>query len=500
MPDVKVCLWNIQNYGRIAPKYDGPTQVGGNALRNEFIARFVRRHEIDVLMIQEVQITPKRALDDLLSWLNMLYPRGFRDWGYSSCGSTISGKWIEQAQNQFDVGFMSGARSEGYAVLWRRSQAARFTLVDGLFPIASLTAPPAVTSPLNISELGRPTGTFTVREKVKTKFRTINKFRATGGFTQPNAYPYDLNTANNKYALLDAWPKLNYPPVSASHYASLVWHGVRRPVYVVLKLGNDATNLCPVAVYHAPSSQMRATWGAFVAGLSREVYATNSVNGNGPQPNQMRALAKTVFGGDFNWPVAYADWPGDYKYFWTLRNKNSDGGANCSVAPAYNRGDAARRTTVQILEGDHTTPINSNDPNDYRRYKIDLAFYFGGVTAERVDLLGEVMDNPDVYRSPIKLAYDVLIKAEKDVDASSEFVKRQMTPTGPQEERNVQRNKKWVKTYVPMISGAWAGTFINWRETKKQFRAGDLTDARRAAEFIHIFISDHLPLVATIPV
>ena len=52
---------------------------------------------------------------------------------------------------------------------------------------------------------------------------------------------------------------------------------------------------------------------------------------------------------------------------------------------------------------------------------------------------------------------------------------------------------------MPIISGAWGGTFTDWDESKTQFAAGDVTDARRAAEYLHIFVSDHLPLVATVP-
>ena len=499
MPNVKVCLWNIQNYGQVAPKYDGTGYIAGNALRNQFIARFLREHDIDVLMIQECGLFASEAITDLQRKANALYDT--KDWAYSICGSTISSSSVAQAQNLFDVGYTSGARTEGYAVLWRRSQAARFTLVDGLFPIDTLTGPASanLTSPLNMSELGRPTGTITTKEKVKVKFRTVDTFGAMGGFTQTNAYPYRLNPVNNTYALLAAWPRLHYPPTSASHYASLQWATVRRPVYVVLKLGNDATNLCPVAVYHAPSNHKRASWGAFIAGLSREVYATNVVNGTTPAPNQLRVARKAVLGGDFNWSEAQADWPGAYRYFTDGRSQNLKGGAACAAAPAPNSGEDARRTTVQILQGDHTTPIVSANTNAYLRHKIDLAFYFGGVTAERVDLMTEVMNN-DVYQTPVEHAYDVMDQAEKDVTAPNLFARRQMTPTGPQEERLVERNKRWVQAFVPMICGAWGGTFTNWAETKRQFKAGLITDARRAGEFIHIFITDHLPLVATIPV
>ena len=91
MPSVKVCLWNIQNFGQPSGKYDGPNNGGSNnALRNRFVSRFVMRNQIDVLLIQEVQPRGVGSLADLVSKLNALCPVGQRDWAYSFCGCAIT--------------------------------------------------------------------------------------------------------------------------------------------------------------------------------------------------------------------------------------------------------------------------------------------------------------------------------------------------------------------------------------------------------------------------
>ena len=52
---------------------------------------------------------------------------------------------------------------------------------------------------------------------------------------------------------------------------------------------------------------------------------------------------------------------------------------------------------MQIITGqNHDVPIVSANTDDYLRYKIDLGFYrpIPEITARRVDLLTDVMNNP----------------------------------------------------------------------------------------------------------
>ena len=105
-----------------------------------------------------------------------------------------------------------------------------------------------------------------------------------------------------------------------------------------------------------------------------------------------------------------------------------------------------------------------------------------------------------VYSRALKKTAAMMDDLEVLVANPPRGVEMRLTPTGPQVKRRVRRNHTWVDVWVAMISGSWGGTFVDWNETKRQFAAGQVADARRAAEYLHIFVSDHLPLVATIDV
>lgn len=497
MPSVKVCLWNIQNFGQNSEKYNGYDVTDrANTMRNAFVARFVHANAIDVLLIQEVSSSATAALTDLQGQLNALNAGGTQDWCFSWCGSAIARGNVDEVQQPRQVAFRTGARTEGYAVLWRNAQAARFTMIRGLYDIAAGTNGPggaAVASPLNMSQRGRPTG------------ETDGEFGATGGFMTHQKYPYQPRDPPPGYDLMDNWPRLSYPPTARADRLGIQWAKARRPVYVVLKLADAETLLCPVCVYHAPSKQTRASWGAYMSGLAREIYAINTVDGaDAPEADDLVYVRKGVFGGDFNLSVNQDDWPGDYQYFTAPFSRSYDGGASRRAAPRENEGDNARRTTIQILGDNHRTPIDSADPNAYLKWKIDLIFYTSatGVRAERVNLLTELIDDAadGTYSDPLESVADYMDEVEDGIDdAPDDRPERLHAETGPQVRVTKRRKKKRVQVWVPIISGAWGGTFTDWDESKTQFAAGDVTDARRAAEYLHIFVSDHLPLVATVP-
>lgn len=502
MPSVKVCIWNIQNYGQEAGRYNGAGMAVGNALRNRFIARFVHANTIDVLLIQEVNQAPETALKDLRTRLNALYAVGQRDWSISWCGSAIARASIDEATSKDDVIYRTGARTEGYAVVWR-SRRATFDMIRALHPIADGKAPAAVRSPLNLSQRGRPTGNNQLGSD-------RDKFSATGGFVRTQAYPYNHDAATNTYKLMAAWPKLNYPATSKYDAAGIQWEKARRPVYVVLKLDDGHDTLCPVGAYHAPSNQVRSSWGAFMAGLAREIYAVNDINAGGaPQADRMVALTKCVFGGDFNWSEPQANWPGDYQYFTAARSRTYSGGADCDEVPVHTAGDPARRTTVQIVQGvAHNQPITGPNTNSYLRHKIDLVFYptGSGITAERVNLLTELLADGArapanrIYSDPLQQTDAWLAYIEANIVNPFNYWPQRMVGTGPEQHVEIKpRGGRPYKKWLPVITGAWGATFTNWATTRAQFGAGAITDARRAAEYTHIFVSDHLPLVATIP-
>lgn len=366
-------------------------------------------------------------------------------------------------------------------------------MIQGRRPIASGTVPAlAGPSPLNMSQLGLPTGSTQIRPGVST-------FGTLGGYLAANVRPYKINAAGN-YVLQAAWSPLNYPSTSTKAANQLEWTQVRRPAYVVVKLTGPST-LCPIGAYHAPSNRAQSSWGAFMAGMARELYVINQVDGaDAPTANLVR-VTKGVWGGDFNHSVDTADWPGSYNFFVSPLARDDTGGANAVGFPPYNGTDSARRTTVQIVGGPkHNVPITSGNASNYFRYKNDLTFYptGSGVTGRRVNLLTTVVANAGgVYTIAIQAAGAVMTAAAAAVAAAG--ATQRMTATGPQLRSGKRNRGVFVYTWSPIICGAWAGTFTNWGVSLGQFTLGNITDARRAGEYIHIFISDHLPLVMTIP-
>jgi hypothetical protein len=495
VPSVKVCLWNIQNFGQQSGKYDG--QGVNNGLRNRFLARFIMRNNIDVVMIQEVMPSAQYALDDLATKLRALCPVGQKDWVYSFCACAIKDDNINVVNSNDDLIDRTGARSECYGVLWRRNQAARFTMIEGVHQIARASSP-ATPSPLNISQRGRPTGIARGRGARQT-------FGPSGGYIRDDVYPYIYSRLRGQYVLMSTWPKLGYPRTSIMDNQRPNWSRSRRPAYVVLKLNDQYQSLAPIGAYHAPSNGQLASWGAFMAGLAREIYVVDKVdNHNRPTPNaDPVTLNSGFFGGDFNYSVDQGAWPSDYTYFVGARSTADTGGANLNTVPAPTAPAANRRTTVQIITGaNHDQPIDGPNNDDYLRLKIDLGFYlkFDDIAATRVNLLAEIRANVGgAYNDPLVQTEAYLAHVEEQIDNPFNFYDERLhDPTGPQYRKpKKRRGKPTTYTWCPLVCGSWGGTFIDWAETRAQFAAHNITDARRAAEYIHIFISDHLPLVAT---
>ncbi|HEX8723276.1 MAG TPA: hypothetical protein VF736_21845 [Pyrinomonadaceae bacterium] len=496
MPSVKVCLWNIQNYGG----GDGTAKWGADShIRNLFIRDFVRDQQIDVLLIMEVSPYAQTSISDLMTTLNGGIAAPHRDWCYSFCGSGLAHHGNVPPQDEDDLTFASDARHEGYGVLWRSNQAARFAVLPALQLIDQQTqyeggngrAPGR--TPLNLIITGRPADTVPAER---------NNYRPLGGYTVANTFPY------RNGVLMNHWPNLDMATTSVGNPHTLSFANARRPVYIVLDLNNGGTQaqrLCPVGAYHAPSNQKQASWGAGMSSLSRELYVTNQVAGGVPNPAAFVHTNKVVLGGDYNYSVNQPSWPSTYEYYTRAYNAAYTGGANCVETPAHGAADTARRTTVQLLEGDHVTPIVGANVNDYLSYKIDLAFMRpnGTVTGDRVDMLTEFINDAGgaIYGPTLKalrVHLSALVAAEP-ADADHRFLRY---TDGPQRKvlTRVGRSRRYVSTWKPVIHGSWGGPITNWNAFMTRLYAGQVLTARRAAELYHIFVSDHLPLVVDIPI
>ncbi|HEX8904518.1 MAG TPA: hypothetical protein VF771_06735 [Longimicrobiaceae bacterium] len=502
MPTMNVCLWNLQNYGggNVALKWGADSD-----LRNMFLRRFLASQRIGVLLVMEAGTNSEQSLRNLVRWLNGELDDHEADWCGSLCGSAVTRQSPNPPRRQTDTGFMTDARVEGYAAVWRDSRD-DFAVVPGLYPIAtrpfasSRNNVPPDRTPLNLVTRGRPTGEYDIYPAAggRKRRRTERVFGALGGYVPPNDFPFDL--AGD---LMDEWPELEFPTTSTRNPSQLAWGNARRPAYVVLNLnaaGTPAQSLVPFVAYHAPSNRGKADLAAFMAGLARELYVTNAVEDGQADPYELLHCRRTVFGGDFNYSVDQDDWPESYGFFVDDFAYAQEGGAQTVAAPPWNAADADRRTTVQLLTGDqHDVPIVSANLNDYLRHKIDLAFTRGaGVAAQRVNVPAILMnDAAGVYAGVLRAFHTHLTGVVAGLVPPNE----RMDPAGhgPQDYRWVQdARKRWRREWRPLICGSWGGTFQSWATFMTQLNAGRLADARRAAEFYHIFVSDHLPLVATI--
>lgn len=485
MPTVKVCYWNVQNYGAgvVVDKWGADSN-----LRNTFITMFVLQQQIDVLLIMEASVNCAGALEDLVNTLNAdpLERDDPPTWAGSFCGSALTSQAADPPTDESELRFKTDARVEGYAVCWRTDQTPRFRMLDGLHDIAAGiywdddNPDQATPTPLNMSTRGRPADWIG---------ETTN-WQVKGGYTQPNQFPYDEN------GLMHHWPPLQMPTTSSRNPTPLRHAKARRPVYVVLQLataGGDRDRLCPVAVYHAPSNQTRAELGVLQSALCRELYVTNALDGNGdPDPLALVSTDRNVFGGDFNFSVSQANWNrSEYRYFTDPLNRSGDGGAGCRGAPASILPDTDRRTAVALMQSDHITPIRSISMDAYYHGKIDLAFFPRASTGARIDV-PQLLLNDAVgwYAETLQMLHLHLLQLVAGLGPNQQVD----ALLGPQTNMGTVAVPDWV----PVLSAAWGSTFVAWQAFMTQLSNGRMTGARQAAELYVIFVSDHLPLVVDV--
>jgi hypothetical protein len=492
VPQVKVCLWNMQKYGGAVAQTASAVKYGvANERRNAFIAQFVQQQQIDLLMLMEVENTADASIRDLL--LKIGQATNQQDWMVAACGSALEpGANIPPNANQ--VTYQTDRRSEGYAVFYRRAHP-HYRMVKGLRGIANrwyhiVPGGPGGHAPLNLVTSGRPVQVEDVKRVRDGSTRAMLSAKA--GYLPPNEYPFqDPNTLGN------SWPNLSFPTTSVRNYRDLDMPNARRPAYVVLQLQNgrgEASELLPVAVYHAPSNLSQASWGAFMAGLSRELYATSQVDPTlSPRLNWFVHCKNTVLGGDFNYGERNLH-NGWYGYFTAAFGAGGLTGANCTGAPPRAQPEANWKTTVQLLAGGRKNkrPIPEGEIDDYFTYDIDLVFRRSerNSSAERVNVL-EVLQN-DVAGA----VYGQVLQA---VGQGLEQFEQILGP-GQLVDANRGPGEEPRGVWKPLISGAWGGTFTDYTEFKNEVNGGYLARPRALAEYFHLFVSDHLPLTVTVEI
>jgi hypothetical protein len=478
VPKVKVCIWNVQDYGTLAPD-----RLGRNGqIRNNFIATFLKHEEIDVLMMMEVRAGSNASLQNLLQALR----KGIsNDWAFSRCGSALTSAAPNPPRDPAELTYMTGARSEGYAVFWRTNHP-RFQVLQGLNPISDRSEatrrnprPPQGNAPLNLVTVGR-----LASKKIG------DDYMVRGGY-----WPRDQMPRDEDQKLLATWPELEFPSTDDGNAQRLRMDKARRPAYVVLKLepaGGAAAKLCPVAAYHAPSSRGQAAWGAFQAGLSRELYVTNAEGANlASDPAHLGYCSNTIFGGDFNYGPPKDVWPGEYRYFTQPFSKDPEGGAKCLAKPSELDKGPARKTTIQLLAKDHKTPITGRSIDDYLSLDIDYVFYRSEVATSRAERVNvpELFLQADGYKDCLWEVFQRLKRVERAIHGNSTRVDPVLGP---------QKRLRAKEPWRPVIAAPGSGSFVNYPSFKRQIQKGEFEKARQAAECFRLFVSDHLPLVMTL--
>jgi hypothetical protein len=272
--------------------------------------------------------------------------------------------------------------------------------------------------------------------------------------------------------------------------------GTRRPAYVTVKVNRPghlgpASQLLPIICYHAPSAAPASSGGMQRAAYSQPMYQAYDW-GAGGWTNCNNAL----IGGDFNVVIdsvfyaydAYTDaygGPGGYA-----------GGANATMAianpappgPGHDMGDnPLNKTMCALTIGPGGPPRYGNQINDFRSRAIDNIFYRGlgtgvvgmGVDAANTGAINMMSACSQVGAPMIGNPVTQCLNTPNMINVQTAvYVHNAPLPLPNMVDSTV--------TLFEMNPGRFS--------TQPDFNAQD-TAARRVAEFVNLFVSDHLPVV-----
>jgi hypothetical protein len=304
--------------------------------------------------------------------------------------------------------------------------------------------------------------------------------------TRPTRSVTDIATAAANFAPnATPWNWLEFTRSNANVAERVL---ARRPAYFTIQVnagGNAAARLVPIVVYHAPSKGLAAVSGMQRAAYSQPLYQAYDWTLNGGNGGWIDCN-NALIGADFN----LVDDGGTYQYaydaytdaFGNAGQFAGGAGATRLVTypnPAgYDPTDARNQSIVAINQGfnGQGPPIYSANLTAFRTRAIDNIFYrglanvavvYGGV----IDLLTAVSGGnaPAVPPAALHafLNLPLMLKLRYGVNP------------GPTPDLYAR-----LSTFNDLFGGqiGVSGSFLND------------TVARRAAEFVRLFVSDHLPV------
>jgi hypothetical protein len=444
LPTITYMSWNIQNLGQNTEMSNAAR--GTNAAQfADFLAAMVVEKDIDIVGVMEVRPGSNAYLDSILTALDNADP--LYAWYYDYIKSTVAVPLGTAVNSNAELGWASGARTEGYAIFWRTipgfaMQGAATNTSEGTIHFGG-NPPLAFGSCLSLSQEGR--------------------LLAGGGFVRAAAGYDPLIPAGGN------WGPSLYPSAQKSLSANPRWQGSRRPATCTIQLTTGANPPCTISIFHSPSKQPRAWYGTYIAGLAKELYAVP--NGGGG----LTALTDTIASGDYN--TSATNYWDTYDSFYANFGNTGGDGANCNET--YDNATAIP-TTVQLntwQAGTFTGPaIAGATPDDYYFSSIDNIFWRSTGADEAVvwGLIESCEAGGSMTGAPIQAYHGYL----QGLVAAATLAGYGLTAGCP--------NDSAGNPLFPNIT--------NWANFLTDVFNGTFTSSRRAAEFVRIFLSDHLPL------
>ncbi|NPC49622.1 hypothetical protein D7X99_37015 [Corallococcus sp. AB032C] len=467
MPTLTVTSWNIQDYGFFRHR-----TRGNYVPLHNFIAQVMAQQGTDILFIQELKQAGVARLVALRNAVAAAIPA--TPWiadtikaAYAAGAPAGLNNTLTTAAN---LGWTQSANREGYGIVYRNNPA-QFTMTA-----APQTGAAAVANT-------QSNGTFPAGAGPAHVLTLVAEGRPPAPVP---ASPWAYNAPVFPLAPPNNWGNLDFPTGVSPN---LIRNSARRPAYCVVLLtaaGGGGGALMTLMTHHAPSNSWTDNAPAAstqVAGFARQLYQVRDPAAAFAWGNSNRALAC----GDFNIDGNPAALP-------VNRDQSYDGypatfanaGANmANVAVPLGAAAPANGTTVKLTVFIGGPPIaGGGGPLTFRGAEFDNTF-FRGIGADVVnpppqgviyDLVTAVMAGGALVGAPVTAFAPLVTAATAAAVAGPGGAP--VTPAG--------------NLIYPQITN-WAN-FAAGIYGAPGNPAGTFPDDRSAAEFVKLFISDHLPI------
>lgn len=468
MPTLTLTVWNVQDYGTFLHK-----RRGSYAAVHNFIARVLELQQTDIFYLVEMQRSGVDRLPNLHAALEAQIQGS--SWYFDSVKGAIADDAPEGPNTRIttaaQLGWTASAKREGYAVFFRHDPA-RFamtlappvgaagvanTLSHGVQPAPLPAAVPA--HALSLVLEGRPIDPDA---------------DANLGWDHP-ATPFNL-------AAPLAWDNLGFPTPKSP---KLIRKAARRPAFCVVQLnaggGVPATNtLMSLMAYHAPSNgwgDNPPPSGTQAGSFARQLYQARDPAAAWNWVNNTRALACGDFNVDGN-PLELPFSRNDSYTSYLSPFAASGAGMTRSAVP-LSQNAPANNTALALTQWIGGPPKPDGVPSSFVAAEFDNIFTrgvpLGNIQAPPhgaiYDLITAVRPGGSLTGVPVT-NFVPLVNA---AIANATMVNNQ--PVGPAPAR---------RAIYPQI--------VNWTNFYAGLTAGAFPDNRTAAEFITLFVSDHLPI------